>query len=229
MQNSHPAIYKILFLSGRDYYTELQHKHNRTWYERAYMAYYEFIEYLTSNPVTVCTGLLSQCNGTGVPRNSRSPGVGLEFNVNGIMLAGLALVSILAIWVPVTYLKMPMPRKQSGGANPLLLADMTKKNMSATGSAISKGAKAAVSLDTYKKGAKAAYSGAKAGAKAGVEAGEYAADKYRENAGGISKIIAFIFLGAGFMMYIFPVLAMGLIGALTFLIARGTIVDIFTL
>ena len=32
---------------------------------------------------TVCTGLLSQCNGTGVPRNSRSPGVGLEFNVNG--------------------------------------------------------------------------------------------------------------------------------------------------
>ena len=36
--------------------------------------------------VTVCTGLLSQCNGTGVPRNSRSPGVGLEFNVNGTII-----------------------------------------------------------------------------------------------------------------------------------------------
>jgi len=195
MQNSHPAMYKLLFLSGRDYYTELQHKQDRAWYERAYMTYYEFIEYLTSNPVMV--------------------------------LAGLALVIILAIWIPVTYLKQPIQRKQYGGAViPVPLADMTKKNMAATGSAISKGAKAAVSLDTYKKGAKA---GIKAGAKASLAAGEYAADTYRDNAGGLSSIVAFIFLGIGFMMYIFPVLAMGLIGALTFLIARGTIVDMFTL
>lgn len=195
MQNSHPAIYKTLFLSGRDYYTELQHKQDRTWYERAYMTYYESIEYLTSNPVMV--------------------------------IAGLALVIIFAIWIPVTYLNQPIQRKQYGGdAIPLLLADKTKKNMSATGSTISKGAKAAVSLDTYKKGAKA---GIKAGAKASLAAGEYAADTYRDNAGGISKLVVFIFLGAGFMMYIFPVLAMGLIGALTFLIARGTIVDMFTL
>jgi hypothetical protein len=34
---------------------------------------------------TVCTGLVTQCNATGVTYNSRPPGVGLEFNVSGTM------------------------------------------------------------------------------------------------------------------------------------------------
>jgi hypothetical protein len=32
---------------------------------------------------TICTGLVTQCNATGVTHNSHPPGVGLEFSVSG--------------------------------------------------------------------------------------------------------------------------------------------------
>jgi nitrate reductase NapE component len=148
-----------------------------------------------------------------------------------LLVLGLIILITISITLFPTYLNLSTTRvfkKQKGGAIPIYRTDSTKKNMAATGDAISKGAKSAVSLDTYKKGAKMAYGGVKAGAQAGIRAGEYAGDKLRENASGISNIVIFIFIGFGFMMYIFPVLAMGLIGALTFLIARRTIVDTAT-
>ena len=117
---------------------------------------------------------------------------------------------------------------QSGGARVTstmgikgIALDKATKNMEKTTGAIASAGKAVVSKDTYKK--------AYGGIKAGVSAGEYAGEQFRENASGISNIVVFIFLGFGFMAYIFPVLAMALIGALTFLIARRTIVNTITL
>jgi hypothetical protein len=121
---------------------------------------------------------------------------------------------------------------QSGGARVTstmgikgIALDKATKNMEKTTGTIASAGKAVVSKDTYKK----AYGGVKAGVSAGISAGEYAGEQFRENASGISNIVVFIFLGFGFMAYIFPVLAMALIGALTFLIARRTIVNTITL
>lgn len=100
--------------------------------------------------------------------------------------------------------------------------DTSLKNYEKTKSAISSAGKTITSKETYKKGFSKAVGGVKAG-------GEYLGEQYREHATGISNIIVFIFLGIGFMAYIFPIIAMVLIGALTFLIARRTIVNTITI
>lgn len=57
----------------------------------------------------------------------------------------------------------------------------------------------------------------------------YGVDQVREKSEFIYKYIAMAFIGIGFTVYIFPVLAMFLIGALTFLIVRKSIAGVITM
>lgn len=55
---------------------------------------------MSSIETTVGMGLQTHASGTGVPRNSSSPGVGLEFNVNGTQMADIPVVVTSNISVP---------------------------------------------------------------------------------------------------------------------------------
>lgn len=192
-----------IFITGPEYYNTIRDKKldDRTWYDKLYLYYY------TNFPVIII-----------------------------LLVTGIIIIKYG--WT-TNYLTQTHSNaghkhklKQSGGASVTstmgikgISLDKTTKNIEKTKSALSSAGKAVVSKDTYKK----AYGGIKEGVSAGVSAGEYAGEQYREHATGISNIVVFIFLGFGFMAYIFPVLAMGLIGALTFLIARRTIVNTITL
>jgi hypothetical protein len=71
--------------------------------------------------------------------------------------------------------------------------------------------------------------GLETGAEYGKAGMTYGAEQFRENSEFIYKYIALIFIGIGFSVYIFPVLAMFLIGALTFLIVRKSIAGVITM
>ena len=78
----------------------------------------------------------------------------------------------------------------------------------------------------FKSGVKSGYAKSKELGSAGIA---YGADQFREKSEFIYKYIAMIFIGIGFSVYIFPVLAMFLIGALTFLIVRKSIAGVITM
>ncbi len=145
-------------------------------------------------------------------------------------------VYLFAIWVAMVYIcwlskdNQFTKSTQSGGAFGIgkykvgglttVLGKGAVSRMQSTGSALSK----LGSKSTYTSAGK----GVLSAGRTGIEAGEYMADRYKAQTGGISGFVAFAFLGIGFMVYIFPVLAMGLLGALTFFIARDTLANTFT-
>ena len=69
---------------------------------------------------------------------------------------------------------------------------------------------------------------ASTGLRYGNYAGDYAVEGIKSNGGFFSKAMFFIFIGVGFTVYIFPVIALFLIGALTFLLVRKTFAEIIT-
>ena len=112
----------------------------------------------------------------------------------------------------------------------------TKRNMAKTKSAITapfKGESYSKLGSNIKSGVVSGYQRGKELGRAGIEYGKegiaYGAEQFREKSEFIYKYIALIFIGIGFSVYIFPVLAMFLIGALTFLIVRKNIANVITM
>jgi hypothetical protein len=89
--------------------------------------------------------------------------------------------------------------------------------------------------ETYKKlgskissGVSTGYEKSKELGARGLEYGRQGVDQFKESSSVIYKYVAIIFLGIGFTMYILPVVAMFLIGAITFLIVRKDITKLIT-
>lgn len=199
-----------LFLSGRDYYTGIVKKEAimRTWYEKLYMLYYEHFN--TILLILACIILYKFIN------------IQYHCNKKTKMHGGFNVISGIAE-------QQRIVRKST-------MLSKTNRNMAKTKSAIA----APFKGETYKKMGSSIKSGVVSGyqrgkelGSAGIEYGKegiaYGAEQFREKSEFIYKYIALIFIGIGFSVYIFPVLAMFLIGALTFLIVRKNIANVITM
>lgn len=197
-----------IFLSGHEYYHKITAKdvNHRVWYENLYLLYYE--NFKTILLILACIILYKfifiqyySCNGTA---NNMHGG----FNFTNVQRSVRKTTTL----------------------------SKAKKNMERTKSAIT----APFKTESYKNLGSSIKSGVKSGyvrskelGSAGLEYGKagiaYGAEQFREESEFIYKYIALIFIGIGFSVYIFPVLAMFLIGALTFLIVRKNIANVITM
>lgn len=211
-------IVNTLFLSGHEYYTSIKTKsqEHQKWYETLYIYYYE------------------------------------NFKIILLILACIILYNFISIHhnkLPhtgchgkATLLFSASSKKQKGGFNfasgvkgvagritSSTTLSKTDKNIGKTKSALSVPFK----KETYKKLGSSISTGVKTGYERSKELGSagiaYGTNQIRENSEFIYKYIAIIFIGIGFSVYIFPVLAMFLIGAVTFLIVRKSIADVITM
>jgi hypothetical protein len=196
-----------LFLSGHTYYNDIKSRpnENHKWYESLYIVYYENFKVLV---VLVICILLYHYISLPCSTNEKQSG-------GFTPLAGV--------------------KSKAGRVSKIFTLNRATKNMGKTASAI----KSIGQKETYKKLGRKAVSGVKTGYAKGKELGaqglQYGregiargADEFKENSAVIYKYIALIFLGIGFTMYIFPILAMFLMGALTFLIVRKDIANLIT-
>lgn len=202
-----------LFLSGHTYYNKIKTKgqEQTSWYEKLYILYYE--NFKTILLILACIILykfinIQHCNNKwnreGHDNEKRKDLTG-GFNV------GKGIISKTSSFTKKTMLSK------------------TEKNIEKTKSAFS----APFKKESYKKLGSNIKSGVESGYAQGKELGsaglEYGTEQLREKSEFIYKYIALIFIGIGFSVYIFPVLAMFLIGALTFLIVRKSIAGIITM
>lgn len=199
-----------LFLSGRDYYISIIKKEDiqRIWYEKLYILYYE--NFKTILLILACIILYKFINIQYLCNN--------KSNMHGGFNAISGAVE-----------QQRIVRKST-------MLSKTKRNMEKTKSAIT----APFKGESYKKMGSSIKSGVVSGYQRGKELGSsgieygkegiaYGAEQFREKSEFIYKYIALIFIGIGFSVYIFPVLAMFLIGALTFLIVRKNIANVITM
>lgn len=195
-------ILDTLFLPGRTYYNRLKNKpiSQQAWYEYIYILYYENFKIIIL--IMICFKLLNFITVYHYNNTRRQSG-GFNF-VKGV--SGV-----------------------SGKITSSTMLSKSRKNMDKTKSALS----APFKKESYQKLGSSIKSGVQSGYTRGKELGSagisYGADQIRENSEFIYKYIAMIFIGIGFSVYIFPVLAMFLIGALTFLIVRKSIAGVITM
>ena len=200
-----------LFLSGHTYYNKIKTKGQgqTSWYEKLYIVYYE--NFKTILLILACIILYNFIN-IQYPCNKQKQ----------IMHGGFNFVSGIA--------------EQQRTVRKTTTLSKTKRNMAKTKSAITapfKGETYSKLGSSIKSGVKQGYQRGKELGSAGLEYGKegivYGAEQFREKSEFIYKYIALIFIGIGFSVYIFPVLAMFLIGALTFLIVRKNIANVITM
>jgi len=210
-----------LFLTGHDYYNSIviKDKSRHTWYEKLYILYYENFKIILL--ILTCIILYKFIVISHMSRHSHK-------QYGGVSLKSLASSAKGAVYDRAAGI--------SGRVTRATLLSKTQKNMERTKSAIS----APFKKESYKKigssissGVKSGYARSKELGSAGIEYGKagiaYGAEQFREKSDFIYKYIAMIFIGIGFSIYIFPVLAMFLIGALTFLIVRKSIAGVITM
>jgi hypothetical protein len=208
-----------LFLTGCDYYKRIiiKDKSRHTWYEKLYILYYE--NFKTILLVLACIILYKFITISYLPCHYKQYGSGVKSFAKAVKSS-----------------VYDGAKGVSGTVTRATLLSKTQKNMERTKSAVS----APFKKESYKKlgssissGVKSGYTKSKELGSAGLEYGKagisYGADQIRENSDFIYKYIAMIFIGIGFSVYIFPVLAMFLIGALTFLIVRKSIAGVITM
>lgn len=200
-----------LFLSGCEYYTGIIRKEaiQRTWYEKLYVLYYE--NFKTLLLILACIVLYKFIN--------------IQYTCNKqnqIMTGGFDVISGIA--------------EQQRTVRKSTMLSKTTKNMEKTKSFITapfKGESYKKLGSSIKSGVSSGYQRSKELGSAGLEYGKegivYGAEQFREKSEFIYKYIALLFIGIGFSVYIFPVLAMFLIGALTFLIVRKNIANVITM
>ena len=209
-----------LFLTGHDYYNSIviKDKSRHTWYEKLYVYYYE--NFKTILLILTCIILYKFIVISHLSSCSKQHG--------GVSIKSLASSAKGAVYDRAAGI--------SGRVTRATMLSKTQKNMERTKSAIS----APFKKESYKKlgssissGVKSGYARSKELGSAGIEYGKagiaYGAEQMREKSDFIYKYIAMIFIGIGFSVYIFPVLAMFLIGALTFLIVRKSIAGVITM
>ena len=208
-----------LFLSGHTYYNKIKTKakDQHTWYEKLYILYYE--NFKTILLILACIILYEFINIQYCNSNNKDKGLTGGFNfVKGVASRAK------------TYSKTDLSSKTTKN-----LGKVKSIGSSAKGKASSAWANKGKILQTKtytsaigtagKYGIKGLETGAEYG-KAGLS---YGAEQFREKSEFIYKYIAMIFIGVGFTVYIFPVLAIFLIGALTFLIVRKNIAGVITM
>lgn len=199
-----------LFLSGRDYYISIVKKEDihRIWYEKLYILYYE--NFKTILLILACIILYKF--------------IKIQYlgNKNIKMHGGFNVMSGVV--------------EQQRTVRKSTMLSKTKRNMEKTKRALTtpfKGESYKKMGSSIKSGVVSGYQRGKELSSAGIEYGKegiaYGAEQFREKSEFIYKYIALIFIGIGFSVYIFPVLAMFLIGALTFLIVRKNIANVITM
>jgi hypothetical protein len=207
----------ILFLSGHTYYNKIKTKGQgqTSWYEKLYILYYENFKtillilacIILYNFINIqhCSNNKGKRKGYGKCNEKTKELTGGKFNY------GKGVISKTSSFTKKTMLSK------------------TEKNIEKTKSAFS----APFKKESYKKLGSNIKSGVESGYARGKELGsaglEYGSEQLREKSEFIYKYIALIFIGIGFSVYIFPVLAMFLIGALTFLIVRKSIAGVITM
>lgn len=202
-----------LFLSGHTYYNRIKTKSHaqQTWYEKLYILYYENFKSILL--ILACVILYKFINISYLPIYSHKQSGGGIKSIAKSVKSGL----------------YDGAKGVSGKVTRATLLSKTQKNMERAKSAIATPFK----KESYAKLGSSISSGVKSGYAKSKELGSagiaYGADQFREKSEFIYKYIAMIFIGIGFSVYIFPVLAMFLIGALTFLIVRKSIAGVITM
>jgi hypothetical protein len=204
-----------LFLSGHTYYNKIKTKGQgqTSWYEKLYILYYK--NFKTILLILACIILYKFINIQHCNYTQQTGG----FNV----ATGMASRT-------KTYIKDDLSSKATKNLDKLKSIGSSAKGKASSAWA-NKGKLLQTKTYTSAIGTAGKYGikGLETGAEYGKAGMTYGAEQFRENSEFIYKYIALIFIGIGFSVYIFPVLAMFLIGALTFLIVRKSIAGVITM
>jgi hypothetical protein len=207
-----------LFLSGHTYYNRIKTKsqEQQTWYEKLYILYYE--NFKTILLILACVILYKFIN---IQHCSNNKGERLTGGFN----FGKGIKSRIS-----TYTKADLSSKATKNLDKIKGIPSSAKGKASSAWA-NKGKLLQTKTYTSAIGTAGKYGikGLETGAEYGKAGIAYGADQFREKSEFIYKYIAMIFIGIGFSVYIFPVLAMFLIGALTFLIVRKSIAGVITM
>jgi hypothetical protein len=205
-----------LFLSGHTYYNKIKTKGQgqHMWYEKLYILYYE--NFKTILLILACIILYKFIN-IQYRCNKQNMTGGFNF------VKGVASKS-------KSYVKADLSSKATKNLDKIKSIGSSAKGKASSAWA-NKGKLLQTKTYTSAIGTAGKYGirGLETGAEYGKAGLSYGAEQFREKSEFIYKYIAMIFIGIGFTVYIFPVLAMFLIGALTFLIVRKSIAGVITM